>query len=158
MPARRLCKRYVPHALISAWPFIRSSPPRCILPHCSFAQLLLAPPLAARISSIFFTRFWNSSYWHFSYECLSVCATSSAADLPFPIDIFPQGASTRADGLSYLTLPWQIVFLEPTPVQRDEQMGAAITVGEGESGGGHFFTGSSPYNTNGPSDDCLLFA
>ena len=40
-------------------------------------QLLLAPPLAARISSILATRFLNSSYWHFSYECLSSCNSFS---------------------------------------------------------------------------------
>jgi hypothetical protein len=31
------------------------------------------PSLAAFSSSIFCTRFLNSSYWHFSYECRSVC-------------------------------------------------------------------------------------
>ena len=59
--------------------------------------------------------------------------------------------------LSYLTLPRQVIFLEPTAVQRDEQVGAAITVGEGESGGGHFFAGGSPYDANGQSDDCVPF-
>ncbi|KAH0238262.1 hypothetical protein KCV06_g603, partial [Aureobasidium melanogenum] len=37
------------------------------------AGLLLSPPFAALNSSIFATRFLNSSYWHFSYECLSFC-------------------------------------------------------------------------------------
>ncbi|KAG9680257.1 hypothetical protein KCU87_g454, partial [Aureobasidium melanogenum] len=39
--------------------------------------LLLSPPFAALNSSIFATRFLNSSYWHFSYECLSFCLTVS---------------------------------------------------------------------------------
>jgi len=32
----------------------------------NYPQLLLSPPLAALSSSIFATRFLNSSYWHFS--------------------------------------------------------------------------------------------
>ena len=49
--------------------------PRRSQPHASLyaltaqtpaTQLLLSPPLLSRISSIFFTRSKNSSYWHFS--------------------------------------------------------------------------------------------
>lgn len=39
----------------------------------SISQLLLWPGFCAFSSSIFFTLSLNSSYWHFSYECLSSC-------------------------------------------------------------------------------------
>jgi len=41
---------------------------------------------------------------------------------------------------AYLTLPRQVEFFKAAPVQRDQEVGARVAVGEGEPGGGHFFS------------------
>jgi len=41
---------------------------------------------------------------------------------------------------AYLTLPRQVEFFKAAPVQRDQEVGARVAVGEGEAGGGHFFS------------------
>lgn len=56
----------------------------------AWTQLLLSPPLASRSSFILATRFLNSTYWHFSYECLSSCARRIST------------TSTHADSVAYL--------------------------------------------------------
>ena len=86
-------------------------------------QLLLAPPFSALNSSILATRFLNSSYWHFSYECRSFYTSLSVC------------VRLAVNGVPYLALPWQIVLLVSTAVQRDEQVGAGVAVGEREAGG-----------------------
>ncbi len=48
----------------------------------------------------------------------------------------PQSASKRA----YLTLPRQVEFFKAAPVQRDQEVGARVAVGEREAGGGHLFS------------------
>jgi hypothetical protein len=45
--------------------------------------------------------------------------------------------------LSYLALPGQVVFVVSAAVQRDQEVGAGVSVSEGESGIGHFLAGSS---------------
>ena len=59
----------------------------------AWTQLLLSPPLASRSSFILATRFLNSTYWHFSYECLSSCARRIST------------TSTHADSVAYLEDP-----------------------------------------------------
>lgn len=46
-------------------------------------QLLLFPPLSFLNSSILATRSLNSSYWHFSYECLSLYSPHTHILAPF---------------------------------------------------------------------------
>ena len=41
---------------------------------------------------------------------------------------------------AYLTFPRQVEFFKAAPVQRDQEVGARVAVGEGEAGGGHFFS------------------
>jgi len=38
----------------------------------------------------------------------------------------------------YLALPWQVVCLVATPVERHQEMGAAVSVGQRELGRRHF--------------------
>ena len=52
--------------------------------------------------------------------------------------------SDRSDQLvrgmaAYLTSPVQPVVIVSALVERDEKVGAAVAVGEGHAGGGHFF-------------------
>lgn len=44
---------------------------------------------------------------------------------------------------SYLALPGQVVFVVSAAVQRDQEVGAGVSVSEGKSGIGHFLAGSS---------------
>lgn len=46
-----------------------------------------------------------------------------------------------ARGRAYLTSPRQVELPKAALVQRDEEVGAAVAVLEGESGGGHGFAG-----------------
>lgn len=92
------------------------------------AQLLRAPPLAALSSSILATRFLNSSYWHFSYECRSSC-THAASATP---STRAAGAFWGGAGAAYLALPRQVVGVVAAAVQGDQQVRAAVPVGHGE--------------------------
>ena len=89
------------------------------LPTSSPAQLLLAPPLAALSSSIFSSLFLNSTYWHFSYECLSSCSKH----------IQPRPAAVSGVSMAYHAFPRQVIFFEPTPIEGNEEMGATVPVG-----------------------------
>ena len=82
------------------------------------AQLLLAPPFEALSSSIFATLFLNSTYWHFSYDCLSSCSNYSQP-----------GRSFSERDTAYDAFPRHVIFFESTPVERDEEVGAAVAVG-----------------------------
>lgn len=41
---------------------------------------------------------------------------------------------------TYLAFPREIVFFEAAAVQRDEEVRAAVSVWDGEAGGGHGFS------------------
>jgi len=44
------------------------------------------------------------------------------------------------EGKAYLAFPRQVVLLVPAAVERDQQAGAAVAIGEGEAGFGHCFS------------------
>jgi hypothetical protein len=92
-----------------------------LLLHPHHAQL---PPLSLLrtffSSSILATRFLNSSYWHFSYECRSSWKQSVQQIDP----VASHGCS------SYLTLPRQVVRLEPASIQWYQEMCTAVAVCE----------------------------
>lgn len=92
------------------------------------SQLLRAPPLASLISSIFFTRSLNSSYWHFSYECLSSCSVLVSRQFP------------SLGLLTYHTPPRQVVIVESAFIQRDKKVSAGVAVWKREFRVGHLLT------------------
>lgn len=85
----------------------------------SSAQLLLAPPFAALSSSIFATLFLNSTYWHFSYECLSSYNNHSQ----------PCTACLSRASIAYHAFPRQVILFESTPIEGNKEVGAAVSVG-----------------------------
>ena len=90
-------------------------------------QLLLAPPFAALNSSILATRRLNSSYWHFSYVCRSLCGLVVSRPRTLP----------GLDSQTNLALPRQVVLFETTAVQRDQKMGTGVSVGQWQSRRAH---------------------
>ncbi len=128
-------------------------------------QLLRAPPLAALSSSILAMRFLNSSYWHFSYECLSSycadimqrsaithhrrsCTRDTGNHVP-PKNVCRTGAEEVGEETkprkwikqTYLASPRKVVLLKTAAIERNQEMGATIAIGQGDSGVGHLLLG-----------------
>lgn len=49
----------------------------------------------------------------------------------------------RIESYSYLALPGKVVLVVSAAVQRDQEVGAGVSVGDGKSCVGHFLAGSS---------------
>lgn len=110
-------------------------------------QLLRAPSLEARSSSILATRFLNSSYWHFSYECRSSCRkrtkeyrlTKRILDRGGRVDRFEIGGPLGRS--PYLALPWKVIFCLSAAVEGNEKVGTRIAILHGEASLRHLLAG-----------------
>lgn len=75
-----------------------------------------------------------------SHIFLPTCANSPYPSPPPTLPKPPKKPNQEAT-LTYLTLPRQVVRVDAAAVEGDEQVGAAVTVRNGQFGGGHFLAG-----------------